>query len=147
MLDIEDFVEDITGDLGDKIQAFLEERDRIYQERAKLGVQISKSWNGYDALIGGHGIRIEHDTSMHRWRFKDENYHTFFILSEKKGEAVVRFLKELAKILSPRAAAASEEINEKILEDPAAKNDEIIAGAAADPESSGEENIEEGRII
>lgn len=107
--EIEDFVNDILGDLEDRIQEFLEEQDRKYQERAKMGVVLSEDWNGYRVLIGGHRVYIEHDSSWHRWRFKDEDYHTFLEFFEKKGEAVLQFLRELAKVLSPRSRAASEE--------------------------------------
>ena len=126
--EIEDFVEDLLGDLEDRIQEFLEEQDRKYQERARLGVVLSESWNGYNALIGGHRIHIEHDSSWHRWRFKDEDYNTFLELSEKKGEAVVQFLRGLAKLLSPRTRAP---------------NDKNIAQRPLDPEAASEDSFEE----
>ncbi len=107
--ELEEVVNDIAGEVTEKILGFLEEQDRKYQERAKLGVTLSADWNGYRALIGGHRVYIEHDSTWHRWHFKDEDYHTFLELSEKKGEAVLQFLRELAKVLSPRSRAASEE--------------------------------------
>ena len=135
--EIEDFVNDVLGDLEDRIQEFLEKRDKEYQERAKMGVTISESWNGYEALIGGHRVYIEHDSSWHRWRFKDENYHTFLELSEKKGEAVLQFLRELAKVLSSRASAASEE---NIAKDP---HEEIIGKGPLDPAAESEDSFED----
>ncbi len=137
MRDIENFVNDILGDLEDRIQEFLEKRDREYQERARMGVVLSEDLNGYRALIGGHCIYIEHNSSWHKWYFKDENYHTFLELSEKKGEAVLQFLQELAKVLSSRASAASEE---NIAKDP---HEEIIGKGPLDPAAESEEIFED----
>ncbi len=135
--EIEDFVDDILDDLSDKIQEFLEKKDKEYQDRAKLGVDISMGFNGYEAIIGGHSIHIEHDSSWHRWRFKDEDYKTFLELSEKKGEAVVQFLKELAKVLSPRSTAAGEE---NIAQD---HNDDSFGEKPQDPAAESEDSFED----
>ena len=132
MSDIEDFVNDIAGEVTEKILEFLEVQDRKYQKRARMGVVLSEDWNGYRALIGGHRIHIEHDSSWHRWRFKDEDYTEFLELSEKKGEAVLQFLRELAKVLSPRSRAATEENIATVRYDETIAQDRTAEGAAAE---------------
>ena len=131
-----DLAEEIAEDIQERLEAYLQERERELQERTKAGVEITDGWNGYEITIAGHRITAEHDSSWHKWRFSF-NYSTFFEISEKKGEAIIGFLQAVQDAIksSQDRRAASEEI---IAQD---RSEDSFVSGSVDPAAESEENI------
>ena len=139
-MDIKELVEGITEEMKEKIEKFLKEKDREYRERAKIGVKIKRdlwTYMGYEVEIGGLRIYIDKDGRNHRWEFKDDNTSVFYTVSEKKGEEIIDFLKELAKLSSQSRPSQDEDSF-------VSQGEENFAGANADPEVLDEETFTEG---
>ena len=139
---------EIAADIEERLAEYLQEREVELEERVKAGVEMTQTWGGYEITIAGHRIIAEHDSSMHRWRFRllERDYEEFFNISEKKGQAIMDFLCALSEAikLSPRSGAATEEnlaqdLNEDFLaggqQDPAALDDDSFRGDRNDPVS------------
>jgi len=149
-IDVDDFVEDFA----DRLREFLQERERELRNKLRGGVKITQSWGGYKLYIEGQIIYIDHDSSQHRWRFKNENFEEFFNISEKKGEAIVEFLKALAKITSHPEASGNEENfsldDEEIFSqeegDLGAEDEETFGVAEGDPAAEDDEIFGEGSV-
>ena len=139
-MDIKELVEGITEEMKEKIEKFLKEKDEEYRERAKIGVKIKRdlwTYMAYEVEIGGLRIYIEKDGRNHKWEFKDEDFDVFYTVSEKKGEAIIDFLKVLAKLSSQSRPSQGEDSF-------VSQGEETFAGADVDPEVLGEETFTEG---
>ena len=69
-------------------------------------MKIDRGWDGYYIKIEGKTIVASRDSKSHKWIFKngrDWDAPVFHEISEKKGEAILEFLKKLS------SAAVSEE--------------------------------------
>ena len=139
MDEIDEILDDTMEELKEKVKNYLIGKDREYRERAKIGVKIKRdlwTYMAYEVEIGGLRIYIDKDGRNHRWEFKDENTSVFYIASEKKGEEIIDFLKELAKLSSQSGPSQGENSF-------TSQGEENLAGAGADPEDLDEEIIGE----
>ena len=62
-------------------------------------MNIDRGWDGYYIEIEGKKMLASRDSKQHKWIFKngtDFYDKPFFTISEKKGEAIIEFLKELS---------------------------------------------------
>ncbi len=120
----------LVMEIARRISDYLDEKERELQERVKAGVEIDYGWNGYEITIAGHRITAEHDSSTHRWRFRylERDYEEFFNISEKKGQAIVDFLKALSRAINPSVAAADQD-------------EDFLGDSSPDPAVLNEENF------
>jgi len=117
--------EDFAENIAEQIENYLNKKEQELRNEFRHPLSIIQEWNGYLIKLQGHAIRASHDASMHKWKFImlkwNNGYyveeHEFFIISEKKGQAILDFLNALA--------AATK----KSSQDHGSQNDEIIEGA------------------
>ena len=81
-------------------------------------MKLDETWGGYVLAIEDKTIYIHHDSKRHQWSFQENEVGSwyyggkeFFRISEKKGEAIIKFLHALTKIFSK--ASNNEEILDK----------------------------------
>ncbi|GEM_PF-4661168 len=137
-------LEELNDNIADLVEEYL--TNKIAEMREKLRghtLSVQEGWGGIRIFIEGNIIYAHLDKSMHRWHFRDENFSEFYETSEKKGEEIIKFLQTLAKVLSPRERAESEENLGKGPLDPAAESEEIIAGNGRDAMPDLEEGVKE----
>ncbi|NPA75601.1 MAG: hypothetical protein GXO25_05935 [Euryarchaeota archaeon] len=102
--------EEIAEDIRERLEEYLMDREMELVRNVRAGVQIDRKWSGYLITIAGHTITAEHDSSAHRWKFivQEGIYEEFFSISEKKGQAIVDFLKALSRAINPSVAAVDQ---------------------------------------
>ncbi|MCD6275457.1 MAG: hypothetical protein J7J42_01800 [Thermoplasmata archaeon] len=130
---------EIAADIEERLAEYLQEREVELEERVKAGVEMTQTWGGYEITIAGHRIIAEHDSSMHRWRFRllERDYEEFFNISEKKGQAIMDFLCALSEAINPSVAAAVQG-EENLAED---QDEDSFVSAEQDPVIQGDDSF------
>jgi len=98
-------------------------------------VNIDRGWDGYYIEIEGKTIVASRDSKCHKWIFKngrDWDAPVFHEISEKKGEAILEFLKKLSTCRQSKKTSKGAE-DEDTLYFPG--NSKEISGAAVSEEN------------
>ncbi len=89
---------EIWDEIERLLQKYLSEKEREIEATLKKGVEVkpcSLSNYCYTIYFGGYEVVAEYKAKRHRWNFYLDNV-LFLNISEKKGETIIQFLKNLA---------------------------------------------------